>query len=174
MFRITLSGPISDAYTRDNPSTSKWIRIYRWGNMWGECSGPNEDGWSCEIRKQVAYSTEMNHHVVLEETQVVECGLPFETDDAWDEEVYEQGNILYGNLLILKGTKEELIRVCRTIAPHFVEWVRTHTQTRTLPVQPVSKKPMIHTHVRIAKGPRTQPGSTNPRTSSVRPVCLIE
>ena len=180
MFRITLSGPLSDAYTLANPSTSKWIRIYRWGNMWGECV---DDDWSCEIRKQVAYCTEMNHHVVLEETQTVDCGLPFETDDVWDEEIYGKGAILYGNLLILKGTKEELYALCKSIAPEFLEWVRNHTQTRSLPVQTISNHMLEPVHpkavnptvqARIAKGPRTQTGFANPRTTTVRPVCLIE
>jgi hypothetical protein len=182
MFRLSISGPISDSYTLANNSKSMWIRVYRWGSKWGEkYIGCDENDWICETRRQVANKSEMNHMVVLEETQSFECNAPpFDTDDIWDEEVYMKDNITYGNILVLKGNKDELYSICKTIAPSFAEWVREHAQSKlSTPIhnspKPPLAKPVFTQHARVSKGPRDNNiGFVNQRKPMRRPICLID
>ena len=136
MYRLTISGPITEEFLKTKTVNTCWIRMYRWGNKCGEYVIENNE-WNSEIRRFVAYSKDSENQAVLEKVEPIDAySPPYDVDDIWEEEVVKQGNITCGNLLVITG---DIQNTCAAICPAFSNWLVEHLgpiQIAKTPVQP--------------------------------------
>ena len=146
MYRLTVSGPITTQVLKQiRTGKPIWIRMYRWANKWGEYT-KETDEWTCEIRRDLAYVKTDEDQAVLEKVEQIDITTPpFQLDDMWEEEVFQQGNVRCGNLFVITGTNEEIQTLCEKYSPSLKKWVadelgpfqrkQTQTQTQVAPLR---------------------------------------
>ena len=90
-------------------------RIYRWGNSWGYLRQNRswDEAWVAEQRSFITSVTTENITFLLEASTPITVQPPLTVDDMWDEEVVQDKNLTCNSLLSIKGSKQELIQMCK-------------------------------------------------------------
>ena len=116
MYRLTISGKPAEAFLMHTqhikPTTQ---RIYRWGNSWGYLRQNRswDEAWVAEQRSFITSVTTENITFLLEASTPITVQPPLTVDDMWDEEVVQDKNLTCNSLLSIKGSKQELIQMCK-------------------------------------------------------------
>lgn len=153
MYRLTVAGPVVEQIRIAwNKCPRKWLRIYRWGNKWGEyCQ--EFDRLTCATRERIA-TFEDDVQMILERIHLIDCDIPYSVDDIWEEEVlYRDKGVCGQHLFVVEGTYSDLMNMCKEWISDHVDWLQANLGT----IQEVIK-------------PVVQRSSNIPR----RPICLIQ
>ena len=181
MFRLSISGPVAENCMKRNgaPVRSEWVRIYRWGDMWGMMGAE----WVVESRHQLAHTIDAANMVLLEEIREENAiqSPPYDIDDVWDQEIIKDGSIEYGNMVCIQGNLSELQTQCVFLKIPFSQWLQDTIQRLNLSNRVETKRTIQATTQSLPQ--RTLQSKTNmPRPIGIRqgtsqkrrPVCLIE
>jgi len=176
MYRLTISGPIADKYidaNLKNDTIKQIVKIYRWGNKWGELwSSKSDQNWNVESRKDIAHHID-NHNMLLIELvePIHSCQAPpFQIDDSWEEEVVVQNNILFGTSLVIIGTKSSIQSTCSSLSIPYMNWIQSNTK-----IMETSEQEYLPQKPKLIQKPiqKTLIKSSIHTGKNYRPICLI-
>ena len=107
MYLLSVEGIAAQTLLKSVKLPSRWQTVYRWGTHWGYLT----DGeWMAEKHQYVTHSRDdLGNTFLLERIEPSSLAAPpFTIDDVWKEEIKQDGECTYGNLLTIRGNKSTM------------------------------------------------------------------